>query len=118
MTKEKFRLLFEQGLEVAAHNAELNLGRTVPRRFEIEMHGLAARPGTLTMDDAFKEIYLGPDRFYRVIDLAIIRVSSEVSTAYMNVSGHEPGTFDQTWNDPVGSGPFKQVLANKIKLIL
>lgn len=117
MTKEEFRTLFESALEIAAKNAETKLGRLVPRRFEIEMHGLASHPRVLEKDDAFEEIYLGPDRFYRIIDLAVSRVSKDTSTVFMSISGHPPGTLNQTWNEPPGSGPFKQLLADEVKLI-
>jgi hypothetical protein len=115
MTKEEFKALFDQALEVAAENAEGKLGHSVPRRFEIEMHGLAPQPRILKKDDALEEIYLGPDRFYRIIDLSVRRVSKDVCTVFVGISGHTPGSFNQTWNQPSGSGPFKQVLAGEVK---
>ena len=115
MTKEEFKALFERALEVAAKNAEGKLGHSVPRRFEIEMHGLAPHSRMLTMDDALEEIYLGPERFYRIVDLSVRRVSKDVCTVFMGISGHTPGSLNQTWNQPPGSGPFKQVLADEVK---
>ena len=117
MSKEEFKALFEHALEVAAENAEKKLGCPVPRKFEIEMHGLSPHVRILRKDDAFEEIYLGPDRFFRVIDLSVCRVAEEASTVYMVISGHTPGSLNQTWNQPPGSGPFKQVLADKVKLV-
>ncbi len=114
MNKEEFKNLFEHALEVAAQNAEKKLGRPVPRQFEIAFGGFSR---ILRKEDAFEEIYLGPDRFYRIIDISVCRVSKEVSTVYMVVSGHTPGTLNETWNQPPGSGPFKQVLADKVELI-
>lgn len=116
MTKEEFKALFEQALEAAAKNAETKLGRPVPRMFEIEMHGLAPGPRILKKDDAFEEIYLGPDRFYRIIDLAVRRVAKDACTVFMGISGHTPGPLNQTWDQPPGSGPFKQVLADEVKV--
>ena len=113
MIKEELRVVFEHALEVAAKNAETKLGRSVPHTFEIEMQGSPMR--LLQKDEAFDAIYLGPDLFYRIIDLAVIRVSKDTSTVFMCVSGHKPGAWDQTWNQPTGCGPFKQILANKIK---
>src|SRR5438270_9564846 len=60
MTKEEFKALFDHALEVAAENAERKLGRSVPHRFEIEMHGLTPHSRVLRKDEAFEEIYLGP----------------------------------------------------------
>jgi hypothetical protein len=70
----------------------------------------------LKKDDAFEKIYLGPDRFYRIIDVAVRRVSEDVCTVFVGISGHAPGPLNQTWNQPPGSGPFKQVLADVVKV--
>ena len=115
MTRDAFRILFQSALETAADHAAGILGHAVPHAFEIEMHGLAPASRTLTVDEAFNEIYLEPERFYRVIDLAVLRVSGEVTTIFMRVSGHPPDTFERTWNQPPGSGPFKQLLPDKIE---
>ena len=115
MTKDAFRLLFHSAIGIAADNAAKKLGRSVPRHFEIERHGLAPMPRLLSVDEAFSEIYLGPGRFYRVIDLAARHVTDKVTTIFMRVSGHPPEAFDRTWNQPIGSGPFKQLLANEIE---
>lgn len=116
MTKEHFKALFESALEIAAENAEMKLGHSVPRNFEIQLHGLAPQQRLLTKEGAFEAIYLGPDRFYRVIDLAVVSVSNKISTVFMRLSGHQPGTLEQTWDQPPGSGPFKQLLADEVKL--
>lgn len=117
MTKEEFRTLFAQALEVAAQNADKKLGYPVPRRFGIQMHGLASRPRMLTQEEAFEEIYIGAERFYRIIDIAVRSVTKDVTNVFMGISGHEPGPLSQTWNQPAGSGPFKQVLACHVEVI-
>jgi len=117
MSKEEFKTLFEHALETAARNAEKELGRAVPRQFEIEMGGLAPHSRIMSKEAILEEIYLGPDQFYRIIDISVCRVSKDVSTVYMVVSGHTPGPLNRTWNQPSGSGPFKQVLADKVELI-
>ena len=117
MTKEAFKALFEDALEVAAENAEKKLGRPVPRSFDIEMHGLAHHPSILDKHEALEAIYLGPDRFYCIIDLSVIRVSKDSCTVFMCISGHEPSALKRTWDQPTGSGPFKQLLPLRIELI-
>jgi hypothetical protein len=117
MTKDEFKAIFERALNVAAENAEEQLGRSVPRTFESEMHGLAPHPKTMKKNDAFEAVYLGSDRFYRIIDVSVVRVSKDVSTVFVCVSGHQPGPLNETWNQPPGSGPFKQLLAAEVKVI-
>jgi hypothetical protein len=117
MSREEFKILFDQALEAAAQNAEKKLGRPVPRQFEIELHGLAPHSRILARDLAFEQVYINPNQFYRVIDVSLRRVSKDMSTVCMVISGHTPGPLSQTWNQPPGSGPFKQVLANEVEAI-
>jgi hypothetical protein len=116
MTKDEFKALFDRALELAAENAEKKLGRPIPRKFEIEMHAFAPHPRMLQKNDALETIYLGPDLFYRIIDVAVTRVGKDKSIVFMRISGHEPGPMNKTWNQPIGSGPFKQLLPDEVKL--
>jgi hypothetical protein len=114
MTKDGFRRLFLQALNVAAENAETRFGRRVPRSFVIELHAPESSGQTITVDQALDQIYLGTDRFYRIIDVAIQRVLPRKSVAFVRVSGHLPAPFSQTW-DPSNLGPFKQIIADTIE---
>ncbi len=114
MTRGEFRHLFLQALSTAAENAEARLGRSVPRSFAIELHAPTSSGRTLSVDQALDQIYLGKDRFYRIIDVAIRRLSPKRSVAFVRVSGHPPAPFSQTW-DPSHQGPFKQIIADTIE---
>ena len=114
MTESELKAIFERALTIAAENAEKQLDRPVPRSFEIELHGLSTTSRTITKDQALREIYIGPERLYRIIDVSVVRVSRDVCTVFMRVSGHTPGSWDETWNQPPGSGPFKQLVASEI----
>lgn len=116
MTKNEFLSLFENALELAAKNAETFLGYAVPRTFEIEFHGLSSSSRLLSKESAFDKLYLGPDKFYRLIDISVRKISDQVCTVFLRISGHSPSAFDQTWNQPIGSGPFKQLLATQIEV--
>jgi len=115
MTKAEFRNLFLRAMNAAAENAEARLARPVPRSFTIELHAPPSSPGqTVSVDRALDKIYLGHDRFYKVIDVAIRRRLPRKSVAYVRVSGHPPAPFSQTW-DPANLGPFKQIVAEEIE---
>lgn len=116
MTKDEFRVLFENALEIAAQNAEKKVGHPISRNFEIELHGRSPKTRILGKEDTLDEIYLGPDRFFRIIDVAVRQISNTASTVFVGISGHPPGTWDETWNQPTGSGPFKQVLAENVSV--
>ena len=118
MTKNEYMALLDDALESAAKNAEQQLGRSVPRNFVIQLHGFAPEPRTLTKQATLDELYIGPEKLYRVIDVAVRRVDCESCTVFMSISGHSPCAFDQTWNQPPGSGPFKQVIASTVEISL
>ena len=52
----------------------------------------------MSIGQAVDHIYLGNDRFYKIIDVAIRRVLPRKSVAFVRVSGHPPGPFSQTWD--------------------
>jgi hypothetical protein len=114
MTKRGFRNLFMQALRVAAELADLRMAKRIPRSFLIELHAPTSAGDIMNVDEAIDKIYLGSDQFYRVIDVAIRRLSSDQTIAFVRVSGHQPGPFNQTW-DPTNLGPFKQILAQTIE---
>ena len=114
MNKHNFKELFAKALEAAAINAESKLHLSVPRIFEIELHGGGYSGIMLTPDEALEILYLGDSLFYRIIDIAVIAVFPSQTRVFVRTSGHSPSTFDKTWNQPQGSGPFKQILTQKI----
>jgi hypothetical protein len=117
MTREEFGRLFESALDAAAAHAEASLNRKIPRHFRISLHG-AGHIGERVMDvkGAADALYLGENRFYRIIDVSVVEVSGDMSTVFVRASAHQPGSFQETWNNPPGSGPFKQIWAQEIKV--
>jgi hypothetical protein len=114
MTKDEFRKLFLKALNNAAANAEARFHRPVPRSFLVELHAPSSQGQTLSVDRAVDDLYLGSDRFYRIIDVAIRRLSRREAIAFVRVSGHPPVPFSQTWA-PADLGPFKQVIPQPIE---
>lgn len=114
MTKDGFRKLFLQALSKAADDAAVRLGRSIPRAFLIELHAPGVPGQTMSIQDAVDRVYLGPDRFYRIIDVAIRKLLPGKSVAFVRVSGHPPATFSETW-DSTGLGPFKQIVSETIE---
>ncbi len=114
MTKSEFRKLLVQALNRAAASAEVELARPVPRSFLIELHGAGSPGQTVPVDAALNRLYLGSDRFYRIIDVAIKKLLPGKSVAFVRVSGHAPTNFDKTWN-PSDLGPFKQIIGETIE---
>lgn len=116
MTKDEFKALFDAAIATAIANAEQQLKRPISRDLQIVLHGAGHSGDLLSPADALDELYLGEDKFYLVVDVAVIAVSDNFTRVVMSASGHPPGPFEQTWNDPLGSGPFKQVVSKEIRI--
>ena len=116
MTKREFFELFGSALGSAAEQAERTLGHSIPRDFTIELHGAGCSGKLLSIADAFDRLFLGEDTFYRIIDVSVIAISPTQTTIFVRPSSHQPSTFDNTWNQPIGSGPFKQIYAEHIRV--
>jgi hypothetical protein len=114
MTKNEFRKLFLRALDVAADNAERKLAEPIPRAFLIELHAPGSAGSIVHVDDAFNRIYLGSERFYRIIDVAVRKLLPEHTVIFVRASGYTPTGFDQTW-DAAELGPFKQMLAEQLE---
>lgn len=114
MTKNDFRELFQRALNIAAENAEEKVAKPISRLFVIELHAPGSSGRLVNVDEALDHMYLGSDRFYRIIDIAIKELLPGESVAFVRVSGHPPDEFSKTWN-PSGTGPFKQLLAENIE---
>jgi hypothetical protein len=113
MTKTEFEKLFERALNVAAAKAEVEFGTSVARSFQIELHASGYDGRVVSYDEALNQIFVGSDRFYKIIDVAIKELLSDESVAFVRVSGHPTVPFDQTY-DPSGLGPFKTLIASPI----
>jgi hypothetical protein len=114
MRKQRFRGLFMRALREAASMTKIRLHRSVPDKFLIELHGPRTHGEIVSVDQAVDRLYLDNDRFYRIIDIAIIRVTPANTVAFVRVSGHSPGPFSETW-DPDGLGPFKEILLQNVE---
>lgn len=117
MTKGEFKDLLDAALEAAIASAAQRLGRKLSRYVQVLLHG-AGHPGDLMSPaQALDALYLGKDKFYRVIDVAVVEVGQQHTVVFVRASAHHPASFEQTWNDPPGSGPFKQLEAMDIKVL-
>ena len=116
MQKHEFSQLFSKALEDAAAYAEERLGRAVARDFEIELHGAGHSGICLSPDEALNLLFISEDRFYRVIDVAVIEIRPTKTRIFVRPSDHTPSAFEETWNQPPGAGPFKQIYAEHFRI--
>ena len=74
----------------------------------------SGRTRQFDVDEALDRLFLGSDRFYRIIDVTIKKLLPGQSIAFVRASGHPSADFSKTW-DPSGLGPFKQIIAEEIE---
>jgi len=116
INKHQFSLLFARALEAATVQAEKQLRRSVSRQFEIELHGAGKSGCIVSPAEALDILFIDENRFYRIIDTAVIAVWDAKTRIFLRISSHAPGRFEDTWNQPSGAGPFKQILADPIQV--
>ena len=83
MRQDEFYSLFLEALEIAARNTEAKYLIKIPRNFEIEFHGEASLNGTIDVDTAFNEMYLGESLYHRIIDVGVLRIKDDKTIIYL-----------------------------------
>jgi hypothetical protein len=116
MNKARFERLFHQNLHAALDIAEEKTGKTLPKDLTIELHGAGHSGEEMKTSEALEALYIGKDCFYRVIDISVVAASRTHTRIFVRVSSHSPGKFDETWNIPPGSGPFKLLEPSHIEV--
>jgi len=88
----------------------LKLANLDPARNEpvVEFHGKPNPPQPIKVDEAFDLLWLSPERFYRIVDVAAFVGEYDPPVLFVRVSGHEPSAYSLTW-DPSDLGPFKAI---------
>lgn len=117
MNADEFRILFVEKLNEAARIAEASLGSPISRNFIILRDSPKSDGRRISVDQAASELFVTNEKFFRIIDLAVVEVSPTTTTVWARESGHAPGSFDNTWNQPPGSGPFKQLISADIRQV-
>ena len=123
MTRDEFRQLFLDVLEEAAVLAEIEHNIEIPRRFEIEMHGLGYNLSYpfeyMNVDTALDALYLDENSFIPLIDVFVKSLSRkrEIARVFVRPSPRELTPFQHTWNYKLGKGPFKLMIAMNLRIL-
>ena len=108
MNKQGFHDLFMKALNDASREAGVqNMPEDDLSCAEIELHGAGLSGAVVTVDEAVDKLYIGPDIFYLIIDVGLMRTDGHQPRFFVRPSDHPPGRFEATWNQPEGNGPFK-----------
>ena len=105
MNKEGFKRLFSKKVKEALNNARLT--KTEPSIIVYELHGAGSRGETLLLEELLDKIYIDSEHFFRIIDIGVLASSKDCIKVFVRLSDHKPSSFEETWNNPPGNGPFK-----------
>jgi hypothetical protein len=103
MDKSGFAPLFQEAIRRALEQAGVtgSLGEPV-----VEFHGKPNPERPIAVDEALDLLWLSPDRFYRVVDVAAFLGEDNPPVIFVRPAGFEPSAYEHTW-EPQGLGPFK-----------
>ena len=105
MDRDQFGTLFISSVAAAIRQGAPEL-EPIPTRLTVELHG-AGHPGDLmSVEEAIRALYLGPEIMYRIIDIGLLDAGPDEARLFARASDHKAASWDETW-DPAGSGPFK-----------
>ena len=116
MNRHDFESLFREKLNEAAELAEAKLGRPLPRLFGILRGSPKSDGRRVSVEQCLSELFLSDAKFYRIVDLAVVEASPTTTWVWVRESGHAPAPLADTWNQPPGSGPFKHLISNEIRV--
>jgi hypothetical protein len=105
MDKKTFKHLFLKNVEEAVLRAEHIFAKKIPHDLPIELHGGGARGEIFSVDEALNYMFIEENIFYQIIDIGIVFKDSY--KVFVRISAHAPSAFQDTWNSPIGNGPFK-----------
>ena len=107
MNRSEFKSLFERVISEAIDKTKARVDETISPNVMIEIHGAGHTGDIVSVNQAFESIYLGDELYWRIIDVAVKSIELNQTLVFVRVSGHKPTSFEETWNDPKGYGPFK-----------
>ena len=109
VNREEFRTYFNDALNVAAVQAEKHFRVHVPQQKSVELHGAGHGGDRVAPDVAADALYLGPERFYKLVDVVIKWIEGDTAVVFVRVAGFEPCPWEETL-DPGRLGPFKTTM--------
>lgn len=107
MNKNEFKELFIKNVETAILMAENVFSAKIPRDIKIELYGCELSGAIISIEDSINIMFIDEDSFYRIIDIGVKATSKSEYRIFVRISPHPPSIFENTWNTPVGNGPFK-----------
>jgi hypothetical protein len=109
VTKEALQQLLEKGITLAVGEAQKEIADPLPAQFYLGLGAFAQQGKELSLDEVLSFLYRD-GTFPRIVDIAVRGIKDGRTFIWIRPSGHAyVDDFAQTWNTPVGMGPFKSI---------
>jgi hypothetical protein len=109
VTKEVLQQLLEKGIALAVGEAQKEIADPLPTQVYLGLGAFAQQGKELSLDEVLSFLYR-EGTFPRIVDLAVRGIKDGRTFIWIRPSGHAyVDDFAQTWNTPVGMGPFKSI---------
>jgi hypothetical protein len=107
VTKEVLRQLLDRCISQAVDKAQREIAESLPTEYYLTLEAFGQQGKELSLDEVLS--FLFRDRtFPRIVDIAVRGIKDGRTLIWIRPSGHAyVSDFAQTWNTPVGMGPFK-----------
>jgi hypothetical protein len=110
MTKEAFTELFQKCIAMALEEAQKQVADLLPTELYLGLEAFGQRGKALSLEEVLSFLYRD-GTFPRIIDIAVRGIREGRTFIWICPSGHTyVSDFAQTWNTPVGMGPFKRIV--------
>jgi hypothetical protein len=110
MTKDEFKSRFVAAIAEARRLTAEAYHVDLAPDDEINLHGAGVSGAAMSIEEAVERLYLGDQWFFKIIDVAVMRVQGTRTIEFVRASNHTPCEIDETWNRGEGIAPFKAVL--------
>lgn len=109
MTEEILRSALIQCMNRAREKAQQDVSEPLPESLFLGLDAFGQQGKELSLDEAMAFLYR-KGTFPRVVDVAVRGIREGRTFIWIRPSGHSyVSSFSQTWNSPVGMGPFKSI---------
>ncbi len=111
VTKEAFAELFQQCIAMALEETQKQVADPLPKELYLGLEAFGQHGKALSMEEVLSLLYRD-GTFPRIVDIAVRGIREERTFIWIRPSGHAyVKDFTQTWNTPVGMGPFKRIVS-------
>ena len=108
VTKEALQQLFEHCITMVVEDVQKHVSAPLPTRISLGLEAFGQRGKVLSLDEVMHFLYQD-GTFPRIVDVAVRGIKQEATLIWLRPSEHAyVSDFSQTWNTPVGMGPFKK----------